>query len=555
MAGNSDVSTEKCGPTESLGVMKLNDHKAGMQGLDTAKINQIIEEASKGSQFYQHKQKNQERINAKIANLKASCAKLTEEQKKLGRFKMDNLAGKLELMRDLSRTIVHVDMDAFYAAVEIRDCPELKTKPMAVGSSAMLTTSNYHARRFGVRAAMPGFIAKKLCPELVIVPTNFPKYTEVSRQVQKVFADYDPEFSAASLDEAYLDITDFLVARKDAGAEMTAAEAVEEMRAKILESTQLTASAGIAPNGMLAKVCSDKNKPNGQFVLENTREAVMEFIKDLPIRKISGIGNVTEQLLGALGVSTCRDLWDKRELLYLLFSESSYDYFLRVALGIGSFGGDGSERERKSVSCETTFRSTSDHEELCDIIRQLSADLARDLERLGLTGRSVTLKYKTDKFDVKTRITQLMSQTRDGAVIAKAAQSLLPVGLHLRLLGVRMSQLTSPAETGNNSAGRKQRTLDELLLAVECPARKKRKLDAQVSNSLTEADLTRGAPLLFTCPVCHSWRTSDGEVALNSHVDECLNQQVLYPEQQSTTSAGCSSSQSKLDRYVIRRAK
>lgn len=92
--------------------------------------------------------------------------------------------------------------------------------------------------------------AKKLCPELVIVPTNFPKYTEVSRQVQKVFADYDPEFSAASLDEAYLDITDFLVARKDAGAEMTAAEAVEEMRAKILESTQLTASAGIAPNGM-----------------------------------------------------------------------------------------------------------------------------------------------------------------------------------------------------------------------------------------------------------------------------------------------------------------
>lgn len=248
---------------------------------------------------------------------------------------------------------------------------------MAVGSSAMLTTSNYHARRFGVRAAMPGFIvsllkscfvqkltiffcpqAKKLCPELVIVPTNFPKYTEVSRQVQKVFADYDPEFSAASLDEAYLDITDFLYARKDAGAEMTAAEAVDEMRAKILESTQLTASAGIAPNGfhsfpwfiyntnpvnccgtgMLAKVCSDKNKPNGQFLLENTREAVMEFIEDLSIRKISGIGNVTEQLLGSLDVSTCRDLWDKRELLYLLFSESSYDYFVRVALGIGSFG-------------------------------------------------------------------------------------------------------------------------------------------------------------------------------------------------------------------------
>lgn len=156
--------------------------------------------------------------------------------------------------------------------------------------------------------------AKKLCPELIIVPTNFPKYTEVSRQVQSIFADYDPEFSAASLDEAYLDISDYLIARPD----ITAWTAVQEMRTRILEETQLTASAGIAPNGyrhrylftilytpidsvslylflistgMLAKVCSDRNKPNGQFLLESNLEAVTEFIRPLPIRKISGIGN------------------------------------------------------------------------------------------------------------------------------------------------------------------------------------------------------------------------------------------------------------------------
>jgi len=144
------------------------------------------------------------------------------------------------------------------------------------------------------------------------VPTNFPKYTEVSRQVQSVFADYDPEFSAASLDEAYLDISDYLIARPD----MTAWTAVQEMRARILEKTQLTASAGIAPNGiylrlytpidnvslfsllvgtgMLAKVCSDRNKPNGQFLLESNLKAVTEFIQPLPIRKISGIGNDCE---------------------------------------------------------------------------------------------------------------------------------------------------------------------------------------------------------------------------------------------------------------------
>lgn len=208
--------------------------------------------------------------------------------------------------------------------------------------------------------------------------------------------------------------------------------------------------------------------------------------------------------------------------------------------------GDGSERERKSVSCETTFRSTSDREELCDIIRQLSTDLAQDLERLGLTGRSVTLKYKTDKFDVKTRITQLTDYSADGAVIAKSATSLLPGGLLLRLLGVRMSQLTSSTGTGNNNSCRKQRTVSELLLAAECRASKKRKLDDQVSTSCTEPDPTTTS-LLFTCPVCHSWRTSDGEVALNSHIDECLNQQVL--------SLPSCSSQTKLDRYLIRRSK
>jgi len=318
-----------------LGIMKLNDHKAGMEGLDTNKINQIIESASKGSKFYLHKQKSQERINKKILEMKSSHAKLTEEQLASAKSKMDQFSAKLEKTRDLTRTIVHVDMDAFYAAVEMRDMPELREVPMAVGSNSMLSTSNYHARKFGVRAGMPGFIGRKLCPKLIIVPTNFEKYTQVSREVQAIFADYDPEFSAVSLDEAFLDLTNFLQAREEMGSRMTAAEAVEEMRTRIRESTQLTASAGIAPNGMLAKVCSDRNKPDGQFILENSREAVMDFMQQLPIRKISGIGNVTEQMLGALDITTCQHLWDKRHLLHLLFSENSYDYFLRVALGLG----------------------------------------------------------------------------------------------------------------------------------------------------------------------------------------------------------------------------
>ena len=143
----------------------------------------------------------------------------------------------------------------------------------------MLSTSNYAARKFGVRAAMPGFIAKKLCPSLVIVPTNMEKYAQVSEVVRGVFREYDPNFAPMSLDEAYLDITDLVTHHKSSQSQETAWSLVNEMRAKIQERTQLTASAGIAPNCFLAKVCSDLNKPNGQYELQPNVEDIMKFVE------------------------------------------------------------------------------------------------------------------------------------------------------------------------------------------------------------------------------------------------------------------------------------
>uniref|UniRef100_A0A673GV15 DNA polymerase kappa n=1 Tax=Sinocyclocheilus rhinocerous TaxID=307959 RepID=A0A673GV15_9TELE len=301
-------------------------------------------------------------------------------------FKVDKLTYELERSRELGRVIVHVDMDAFYAAVEMRDCPELKDKPMAVGSMSMLSTSNYHASRFGVRAAMPGFIAKNLCPNLVIVPTNFDKYRAVSAQVREIFSEYDPHFMPMSLDEAYLDITEqrkhwpetmrtYCICDASAGvfklgsgkvsesekderspvlfeespssspslsgadrkAEVfgtSAEEAVREMRFRIQQKTSLTASAGIAPNMMLAKVCSDKNKPNGQYRIPPERQAVMEFIQDLPVRKVSGLGKVTEKMVAALGIVNCDQLGQQIALLSLLFREppDSWVYILHLIL-------------------------------------------------------------------------------------------------------------------------------------------------------------------------------------------------------------------------------
>lgn len=205
--------------------------------------------------------------------------------------------------------------------------------PMAVGGEGMLSTSNYAARRFGVRAAMPGFIARKLCPKLVIVRPNFDKYKAVSAVVGAVFARYDPGYAAMSLDEAYLDITDFLandhnLRLPDELKSRTHAElVVEDIRAEIFADTQLTASAGIAPNTFLAKVCSDMNKPNGQFYLKPDLEVIRSFVKGLPVRKACGIGKVTEELLSGLGIVTCEDLFNQRALLSVLFKVTSQNPF------------------------------------------------------------------------------------------------------------------------------------------------------------------------------------------------------------------------------------
>uniref|UniRef100_A0A9J7ZTP5 DNA polymerase kappa n=1 Tax=Cyprinus carpio carpio TaxID=630221 RepID=A0A9J7ZTP5_CYPCA len=486
-----------------LSRIALNDNKAGMEGLDRDKINKIILETSKGSRFYENELKKEQQVNQRIEKMMEQKARITKEMMKQAQAEVDKLTCELERSRELGRVIVHVDMDAFYAAVEMRDCPELKDKPMAVGSMSMLSTSNYHARRFGVRAAMPGFIAKKLCPNLVIVPTNFDKYRAVSAQVREIFSEYDPHFMPMSLDEAYLDLTEHMEQRKhwpetmrtyyicdaktendadrstadaekdelspvlfedspssspslsgaDRKAEVfgtSAEEAVREMRFRIQQKTSLTASAGIAPNMMLAKVCSDKNKPNGQYRIPPERQAVMEFIKDLPVRKVSGVGKVTEKMLAALGIVNCDQLGQQMALLSLLFSGTSWHNFLHISLGLGSTCME-RDSERKSMSTERTFGEMSDAEEQYSLCRDLCHDLAQDLQREGLKGKTVTLKLKNVKFEVKSRAFTVQYAVCTEEEIFAAAKDLLkveidsvsPQPLKLRLMGVRVSGFIS----------------------------------------------------------------------------------------------------------------
>ncbi|KAF3850921.1 hypothetical protein F7725_012693 [Dissostichus mawsoni] len=450
-----------------LSRMALNDNKAGMEGLDRDRINKIIMESSKGSRFYENELKREQQVNQRIEKMMLQKAQITEQQLNKAQAQVEKMVAELERSRDLSRLIVHVDMDAFYAAVEMRDCPELKDKPMAVGSIGMLSTSNYHARKFGVRAAMPGFIAKRLCPNLIIVPTNFDKYRAVSEEYF-IFPIGEDQMDV-SLEPEQRDFSPVLFEDSPSsspcspGSEADGAsgvafevfgtsveEAVREMRFRIEQKTTLTASAGIAPNTMIAKVCSDKNKPNGQYRLPSTREAVMDFIQRLPVRKVSGIGKVSEKMLNALGVSSCSHLGQQMALLSMLFSETAWHHLLEVSLGLGSTHIQRQE-ERKSMSTERTFKELSKVEEQFSFCKELCEDLAGDMKKEGLKGKTVTLKLKNVNFEVKSRALTLSYGVSTVDEIFAAAKDLLkteidnegPQPLRLRLMGVRISAFVS----------------------------------------------------------------------------------------------------------------
>ncbi|MED6217750.1 hypothetical protein PIB30_020549 [Stylosanthes scabra] len=429
--------------------------KAGMDGVDKEKVQRIVYEMSKGSKYFQNEERKDAFITQKINNLLTQCDKLTQADLSHFQKVADRRILELEATRDLSRIWLHVDMDAFYAAVETLSNPTLKGKPMAVGSMSMISTANYEARKFGVRAAMPGFIARKLCPELVFVPTDFKKYTYYSDLTREVFRRYDPNFMAASLDEAYLDITEVCKERK-----IKSEEVADELRTSVYEETGLTCSAGVAPNRLLAKVCSDINKPNGQYVLPNDRMAIMTFISSLPIRKIGGIGKVTEHILKAVfGIKTCEQMLEKASYLSALFSQST--------TGLGKT--DSPEvRFRKSISNERTFSATEDEVLLYKKLVELAELLSTDMQKEGLRGRTLTLKLKTSSFEVRTRAVTLPKYISSREDILKHASELLKAELPLsvRLIGLRVSQFDGD-KYGGSTSDPKQKTITDFITSID----------------------------------------------------------------------------------------
>lgn len=349
------------------------------------------------------------------------------------------------------RKIIHIDMDCFYAAVEVKHNPQLRGKPLGIGgppnSRSVLCTASYEARKFGVRSAMPSSQAVRLCPQLILVPPNFELYKAESRKVHEIFTRFTDKIEPLSLDEAYLDVTDCKLFNGSATL------IAQEIRRLIFEETRLTASAGIAPNKFLAKIASDWKKPNGQFVVPP--QEIEKFVKELPVGKIFGVGKVTAQKMHDLGLHTCSDIqkYSVPELHRWFGSRAQelYDF---------SRGIDNreviTEWERKSLTVEETYNK--DLQSLEECLKQVPG-LYEDFHRRlikgeyqdRIKGMVVKLKFFDFKSTTHEEVTREIPTEADFLRLLEKAWLRRSVPVRLVGLGVRLGSQTKPVEEANTS--------------------------------------------------------------------------------------------------------
>ncbi|KGK22562.1 DNA polymerase IV [Vibrio navarrensis] len=346
-------------------------------------------------------------------------------------------------MSERVRKIIHVDMDCFYAAVEMRDNPDYRGRPLAVGGHekqrGVLSTCNYEARKFGVRSAMPTAQALKLCPSLLVVPGRMQVYVQVSRHIREIFSRYTDLIEPLSLDEAYLDVSDSTQCH---GSATLIAQAI---RRDIWQELQLTASAGVAPIKFLAKVASDMNKPNGQFVIPP--EKVQEVVDKLPLEKIPGVGKVSLEKLHQAGLYRCEDIKnsDYRELLRQFGR-------LGGSLWKRSHGIDEREvvveRERKSVGVERTFsQNISSYQECWQVIEEkLYPELEKRLQKANPDKAIIKQGIKMKFADFQLTTIEHVHSELDLAYFRQLLQDVLQrqKGREIRLLG--LSVMLKPQE-------------------------------------------------------------------------------------------------------------
>ena len=412
---------------------------------------------------------------------------------------------------------------------------------------------------------MAGFVAMKLCPQLICLPLNFGKYMAKAEEVRDVLRGYDENFESASCDEAYLNITSWC---ERSGMEPE--EAVQRLREEVHEKCKITISAGIASNAKLAKICSNKNKPNGQFRIPPDRPAIMEFMRTLPVRKVNGVGRVFERELDAIGIKTCGDIYEHRAMLTRLFGEKAFQFLMHCYLGLGRTSiAPPDESHRKSVGTESTFHEIEGTQALRDKLRHIAEELEGDLKRTEYKGRTLVLKVKLHTYEVLTRQTVPPHAVSKADDLYKYALPMLSTlekevpGMRLRLLGLRCTGLVSTAKKdidffglqkrANSNGGESEgtpkptRPVDEEGWEIwpeaefeEAAERERQEELADMARLSQEHEASvvhkppdgngggrdEGKEETWDCPICQRPQPAD-ERALNEHIDSCLSKETI----------------------------
>jgi DNA polymerase-4 len=344
-------------------------------------------------------------------------------------------------LEDLSiktqRKIIHIDMDAFFASVEQLDHPQWRGLALAVGgegSRGVVSAASYEARKYGVRSAMSGIIAKKLCPHLIFAKPRFERYKDISDQIRAIFTEYTPLVEPLSLDEAFLDVSDY----------SSATLVAEEIRTKIKSKTGLTASAGISINKFLAKIASDWNKPDGQKTLPP--ENIIEFLESIDVKKFHGIGKKTKLKMYQLGIYTGKDLKEKtEEFLFKHFGKGG-KYYYQVVRGFHNSPVK-PHRTPKSVGVERTFeKNLSSEFFLEEKLKNIAENLEMRLSKNKLAGRTITLKIKYSDFKQQTRSKTGNLYLSNKDLILERVKELLykeKLSNSVRLIGISISNLNA----------------------------------------------------------------------------------------------------------------
>lgn len=486
-AGEYNVSCSASVTTKRASALLISaSNKAGMENIDRERINAILLRESSNSDFMKRQLDMDRNANERIEQMKQRLeekdnAANNDWRKETKQSTIDPLLRKYRSQRRTTSTCVVIDMDSFFISCHILDNPRLSNIPACVGGTSMISTSNYVARKYGVRAAMPGYLGSKLVDEisdgeetLTFVKHDFGLYKKKSAAVKNVLEEYDPNLSMHSLDEAFMDIGPYLdlqLAQKelshvdihaillDKSKQSTsyqstleqstkqevpistihdaAKELLHSIRQRVKDATGLSCSAGLCSNFLLAKIASDLNKPDGQYFVPPTEKEIIEFIHPLPTRKVCGIGRVMEKTLSGLcGIETIKDLFEKRAEVYMLFKPASAQFLLRASIGYADSkretkNNDDDDADRKGISHERTFSPTSSWSDLCTRLEQIALSLAKDLKERDLRPKTITLKVKKADFNNLSRAT-----TRDVALfgacnMSESAQDLVDIVVNL----------------------------------------------------------------------------------------------------------------------------